>query len=333
MEVRMEVTTTHQEWLRVAQEAMQVEAEAIAAAAARMNGDLTRAVEIILNHQGKVVVSGIGKSGVIGQKITATLCSTGTPAVFLHPAEAIHGDLGVYTPGDPSILISKSGSTEELVRLVPILRQFKSPLISIVGNLSSALAEDADVVLDARISREADPLGIVPTTSTIVTLALGDALASALMTAREFTEVDFVRFHPGGQLGRNLFLHVEDVMHRGDQVAWVEADTQLRDVVIAMTQRPLGAACVIDANHCLLGLITDGDVRRALQRYDDIRPLRARDVMTANPVSATPEITLGLAAQIMEDRSSQISVLPVTDPANAVCLGLIRIHDIYRGGH
>ena len=329
----MEMTTLQDEWLRVALESMQVEAEAISQAAMRMNGDLTNAVKIILDHVGKVVVSGIGKSGIIGQKIAATLCSTGTPAVFLHPTEAIHGNLGVYTPGDPTILISKSGTTEELVRLVPLLHQFKSPLIAIVGNLDSGLAQGADVVLDARVNREADPLGIVPTSSVVVTMAIGDALSAALMYAREFTEVDFVRFHPGGQLGRNLFLHVEDVMHSGDKLAWATPDSSLRNVVINMTQKPLGAACVIDEHHCLLGFITDGDVRRALQTFDDIRPLRASDIMTVNPVFATADMTLGKAAQIMEDRPSQISVLPVLEIGTKKCLGLIRLHDIYRGGN
>lgn len=328
----MELTTTREEWLRVALESMNYEAEAISAAAARMNGNLTRAVEVILNHSGKVIVSGIGKSGIIGEKITATFCSTGTPAVFLHATEAYHGNLGVYTPGDPSILISKSGTTEELLRLVPVLRQFKSPLIAIVGSLDSALANQSDIVLDARVNHEADPLAIVPTSSTIVTMAIGDALAAALMCARGFKELDFARFHPGGQLGRNLTLHVEDVMHRGEQVAWVHADTRLRDLVIAMTGKPLGAACVIDADWHLLGIVTDGDVRRALQKFDDIRPLQAGDVMTVNPIFATPDITLGRAAQIMEDRPSQISVLPVIEPQSRVCLGLVRLHDIYRGG-
>lgn len=319
------------EWLGVAQSVMEIEAQAIEAAAKHLDGNLTRAVEIILSHSGKVVVSGIGKSGHVAQKIAATLCSTGTPAVFLHAAEAVHGDLGVYTPGDPTILVSKSGSSEELVRLTPILRQFRSALIAIVGNLESHLAHVADVVLDARVQREADPLGIVPTASTVVALALGDALAAALMVARRFTEQDFVRFHPAGQLGRNLYLHVGDVMHRLQEIAWVEPETPLREVVIAMTRFPLGAACVLDQFNHLIGLITDGDVRRALQKFDDIRPLRAKDVMTPNPIRVTPEVTLGRAAEIMENRPSQISVLPVVDNESGTCLGLIRLHDIYLG--
>ena len=317
------------EWLEAARSTLEVEAAAIASVAASINDDMARAVKIILNHSGKVVISGIGKSGHIGQKIAATLCSTGTPAVFLHAAEAAHGDLGVYTPGDPTILLSKSGSTGELVRLVPMLRQFESPLIAILGNLASPLARDADVVLDAHITREADPLGVVPTASSIVALALGDALTSALMSARRFSERDFVRVHPGGQLGKNLWLHVSDVMHRIGDVAWVQSDTSLREVVIQMTEQPLGAACVVDGGRKLLGLVTDGDLRRALQEHEDIRPLLAQDVMTSHPVYVHPNATLQQAAHLMEDRPSQISVLPVMESPDNPCLGLIRLHDIH----
>jgi arabinose-5-phosphate isomerase len=320
-----------QQYLKIAKKTMEIESQAILSASERIDGNITKAAEIILSHEGKVIVSGIGKSGIIGQKITATLCSTGTPAVFLHPTEAIHGNLGIYSPGDPSILISKSGSTDELLKLIPILRQFKSKMIAIVGNLDSVLGREADIVLDAKVDYEADPLGIVPTSSTVVALALGDALASTLMLAREFTEVDFSKFHPGGQLGRNLYLHVEDVMHCGEKVAWVQSDTSLRDIVIVMTSKPLGAACVINEEHDLLGIITDGDIRRALQKFDDIRPLKARDVMTTNPIFATPDITLGKAAEIMENRQYQISVLPVLEVLTQKCLGLIRLHDIYLG--
>ena len=325
------ITDEHvKEWLRVARNTLYVEAEAIEEAATCLDGNLTKAVEIILNHPGKIVISGIGKSGHIAQKIAGTLCSTGTPAVFLHAAEAVHGDLGVYTPGDPTILISKSGSTAELVRLVPILRQFKSPMIAIIGNLISPLGREADVVLNAHVSREADPLEIVPTTSAVVALAIGDALAAALMCARQFTELDYVRFHPGGQLGRNLGLHVSDVMHRGEEVAWVSPEASLREVVIAMTERPLGAACVVEVDFQLIGVITDGDVRRALQAYEDIRLLRAKNVMTARPVSISPEATLKEAVHLMEERLSQISVLPVKERDSNRCLGLIRLHDIYQ---
>lgn len=317
-------------WLSVARSVLQAESRAIAAAAARLDDCLPRAVQLILDHQGKVVVSGVGKSGHIGQKIAATLASTGTPAVFLHAAEAVHGDLGIYTPGDPSILISKSGSTAELLRLVPILRQFRSPLIAIVGNPKSPLARQADIVMDAQVEREADTLNLAPTCSTTVALALGDALAVSLMHARQFSLQDFARYHPGGQLGRNLWLRVADVMHQGEDVAWVRLDTPLRQVIIAMTERPLGAACVVDEEFILLGLVTDGDLRRALLAHEDIRHLRSADCMTRKPLTVAPEASLREAIRLMEDRSSQISVLPVLDPKTRRCLGLVRIHDIYQ---
>jgi len=287
-------------------------------------------VQLILDHAGKVVVSGVGKSGHIGQKLAATLASTGTPAVFLHAAEAVHGDLGIYTPGDPSILISKSGSTAELLRLVPVLRQFRSPLIAIVGNPKSPLGRGVDLVLDARVDREADPLDLAPTCSSTVALAIGDALAVSLMHARKFTQQDFARYHPAGQLGRNLWLRVADVMHQGEDVAWVHLDTPLRRVIIAMTERPLGAACVVDGEFNLLGLVTDGDLRRALLAHDDIRHLRAADCMTRRPMTIAPEASLRDAVHLMEDRPSQISVLPVSDLKTGRCLGLVRIHDIYQ---
>jgi arabinose-5-phosphate isomerase len=250
--------------------------------------------------------------------------------VFLHAAEAVHGDLGVYTAGDPTILISKSGATSELLHLIPLLRQFQSPLIGILGDVKSPLAEKVNVVLDARVEREADPLNLAPTSSSVVALALGDALAAALITARQFSDRDFARYHPGGQLGRNLLLQVADVMHGGDQFARVRPTDRLRDVVVAMTRQPLGAACVIEGAATLVGLITDGDLRRALEKHDDIRPLTAQDVMTPRPVTVTPAAALREAARLMEERPSQISVLPVVDAAQR-CIGLLRIHDLYQG--
>lgn len=317
-------------WLAIAREVLEAEAQAILKVAERLSDSLAQAVALILAHPGKVVVSGIGKSGAIAHKIAATLASTGTPAVFLHAAEAVHGDLGIYTPGDPSLLISKSGATAELLRLIPVLRRFRSPLIALVGNLNSPLAREADVVLDARVDREADTLNLAPTCSTTAALALGDALAVALMHARNFTKDDFARYHPAGQLGRNLWLTVADVMHRGEAVAWVGPETPLRQVIIAMTERPLGAACVVDETGNLLGLITDGDLRRALITRQDIRGVKAQEIMTVRPTTITPGASLKEAAQLMEDRPSQISVLPVVEPSSRRCLGLIRIHDIYQ---
>jgi arabinose-5-phosphate isomerase len=326
----MSTSDPQTEWLAVARSVLQAESRAIAAAAARLDQAMAQAVRLVLDHQGKVVVSGVGKSGHIGQKIAATLASTGTPAVFLHAAEAVHGDLGIYTPGDPSILISKSGSTAELLRLVPILRQFRSPLIAIVGNPKSPLARQVDLILDARVEREADPLDLAPTCSSTVALAIGDALAVSLMHARKFSHQDFARYHPAGQLGRNLWLRVADVMHQGEDVAWVLAETPLRQVIIAMTERPLGGACVVAEDFKLLGLVTDGDLRRALLTNDDIRQLRAADCMTRKPLTISPDASLREAVRLMEDRSSQISVLPVLDLKTGRCLGLVRIHDIYQ---
>lgn len=308
---------------------MRIEAEAIQKASERLDGGFSRAIEILGGHSGKIIVSGLGKSGYIAQKIAATLSSTGSPAFFLHPADAAHGDLGVYTPGDPTILISKSGATIELLRLIPILREFHSPLIGILGNLNSALSRELDVVLDAVVEREADPLDLAPTASTAVALALGDALAAVLMKVRDFQPLDFARNHPGGQLGRNLWLHVADVMHGPGRVAFVQPSATLKEVVIAMTQFPLGAACILDEQNRLVGIITDGDVRRAFRKYDDIRLLTAEQVMISTPTTIAPDATLALAVERMEKRASQISVLPVVAD-DGECLGLLRIHDIYQ---
>jgi len=290
---------TENEWLAAARAAMTIEAEAIARAAERLDGELVRAVELILAHPGKVVVTGIGKSGHIARKIVATLCSTGTAAVFLHPAEAAHGDLGIYTPGDPTILISKNGASSELQSLVPVLR-------------------------------EADPHNLAPTASAVTALALGHALAIALMCARNFTPEEFGKFHPGGQLGRNLRLSVREAMHGAGEVAFVAPAAPLKDVIIAMTRCPMGGACVVAEDGALAGFITDGDLRRALTNHDDIRGLTAVDAMTRRPVTIGPEATLGQALELMERRRSQISVLPVVD-GDGRALGVVRIHDIYLG--
>jgi arabinose-5-phosphate isomerase len=324
------VSAERENWLAAARAAVEIESGALAKAARRLDGELIRAVEVIRSHPGKLVVTGIGKSGHVARKIVATLCSTGTPAVFLHPAEAVHGDLGIYTPGDPTLLVSHSGTSAELLGLVPILRKFHSPLIGILGRSAGPLARSLDVLLDASVEREADPHNLAPTASAITAMALGDALAVALMCARNFTPEQFGVFHPAGQLGRNLRLLVRDAMHSGDAVAWVEPRTKLRDVIIAMTRHPLGAACVLGENGSLAGCITDGDLRRALTRHEDIRGLTAADIMTVSPVIIAPEATLGEALEKMERRATQISVLPVVD-ASGRALGVLRIHDVYLG--
>jgi arabinose-5-phosphate isomerase len=323
-------TDRQQEWLAAARAAIEIEAASLLFAAERLDDSLIRAVDLILRQPGKVVVTGIGKSGHVARTIVATLCSTGTAAVFLHPAEAVHGDLGIYTPGDPTILISKNGSSAEMLALVPLLRDFHSPLIGILGSAASPLAARMDVLLDASVEREADPHNLAPTASAVTALAIGHALAIALMCGRGFTPEEFGRFHPGGQLGRNLRLSVRQAMHPIGAVASVAPETPLKEVIIAMTRRPWGAACVVASDGTLAGLITDGDLRRALTNYDDVRGLRAEQAMTPHPVTIGAETTLGEALERMERRQSQISVLPVVDDAGRA-LGLLRLHDIYLG--
>jgi arabinose-5-phosphate isomerase len=325
-------TAEQQQWLAAARSAVEIEASCLARAAERLDGGLIRTVELIVGHPGKVILTGIGKSGHVARKIVATLCSTGTAAVFLHPAEAVHGDLGIYAPGDPTILISKSGASGELLALAPLLRQFHSPLIGILGSTASPLAAEVDVLLDASVEREADPHNLAPTASAVTALAIGHALAAALMTARNFTPEEFGRFHPGGQLGRNLRLSVREAMHPAEEAAFVAPDATLKDVIIAMTQRPLGAACVVESGGKLAGFLTDGDLRRALTAHDDIRGMRACDAMTARPVTVGPDATLGHALELMERRPSQISALPVVDESGRA-LGILRLHDVFRGAH
>ena len=319
-----------QQWLAAARTAMEIEAQAVKRAAARLDHALVRAVELVVAHPGKVVVTGIGKSGYVARKLVATLSSTGTPAVFLHPAEAAHGDLGIYTPGDPTVLVSKNGSSHELVSLVPLLRDFRSPLIGILGAPASPLAAMVDVLLDASVEREADPQNLAPTASATAAQALGDALAIALMRARGFTAEQFGRYHPGGQLGRNLRISVREAMHGAEQAVMLPPETPLKEVIIAMTRLPLGGACVVTAEGSLSGFITDGDVRRALAHCEDIRGLRAADIMTPSPVTIGPDASLAAALERMERRASQISALPVVDDAGRA-LGILRLHDVYLG--
>lgn len=307
---------------------MDTEAHAILAASQRLQGDLAKAAGLILSHPGKVIVTGLGKSGLVGRLISATLRSTGTPSVFMHSAEAAHGDLGVCQESDPVVMLSKSGTTAEMLNLVDPLREMHCPLIGILGNTTSPLAAQMDVVLDASVQREADLEGFTPTASVAAALAIGHGLAVALMAARGFSAEQFSRFHAGGQLGRSLRSRVQDVMHSGEEVAWVGPEDSLKQVVLEMTRRPLGAACVVSSDRALLGLITDGDLRRALEHHDDIRSLTAAQVMTRSPITISPAELIHDALRIMEDRPSQISVLPVVESGR--CLGLVRIHDMYQ---
>ena len=289
--------------------------------------DIQSAAELIINNSGKVVVCGLGKSGLIGQKIVATLCSTGTRSVYMHAAEAIHGDLGIYNPGDPTILISKSGNTEELVRLVPILKEFQSPLIAIVGNMDSFIAKNSDIVLNGTVEKEIDPLGVVPTTSSLVALAIGDALASVLMVHRGFDKKDFARNHPGGELGKQLALKVESVMHPLNDIAQIDKNDSISSCASKMTEKPLGAALHLD-NDRLKGIVTEGDLRKSIASTSDLSN-SILDFINNNPISINPSISILDAMKVMEDRHSQISCLPVID-SDGKCLGLVTLHDLYQ---
>jgi len=321
---------THPKLKGIASKILKSEAYELLNVADRIDESVVKAAKMLLKHDGKVIVCGVGKSGLIGQKIVATFCSTGTQAVFLHASDALHGDLGVYRPGDPTILISKSGATDEVVRLIPLLREFNSPLIGIIGNNDSILADKVDIVLDGTVSSEADPLGVVPTNSTTVTMAIGDALAAVLMTAKQFNQEDFARFHPGGNLGRRLKLHVMDIMTPLDKVAVVSPKQSIKETVLLMTKKPQGAAIVSDDSEKLIGVITDGDLRRGFAQNGNINELMVIDVMNNKPIFIYSNARLQNAVTLMEDRISQISVLPVLDESDDKCIGLLRLHDIYQ---
>jgi len=316
-----------------AAQVMRLEADAIVDAAARLDGEaFARAVDLVATCRGKTVLSGAGTSGIVGQKIAATLTSTGTAAVFLHPSDALHGGLGIVTTDDVAIILSNSGETDELLTFMPYLAERKVPCVAIVGNVRSTLARRAEVVLDAFAAREACPLDLAPTASTSVALALGDALAMAVMHVKQITPEEFALNHPSGRLGKRLTLKVDDLMHGGAQRPSVRPDAVWIDLVTAISGGGLGAVTV-EADGVLLGIITDGDLRRAVQRADPRRlaDLRAAEVMTRGPVCVRVGILAYEALRLMEDRPSQISVLPVVDGLDH-CVGLVRLHDLVRSG-
>ena len=315
-------------------ELLRMEAEAVAEAARRLDrASVERAVGLLAGCRGKVVVTGVGKSGNIAQKVAATLTSTGSPAVFLHPSDAAHGGLGLVSADDVVVVLSNSGETEEVVAMLPHLEHRGVPLVAVVGNTRSTLARRAAVVLDASVAQEACPLGLAPTTSTTVALAIGDALAMTLMRVKKFEAEDFALNHPAGRLGKRLSLRVADLMHGGAQNPTARAGAPLLEVVQAITRGGLGAVSVVDEDGRLAGIVTDGDVRRALERrgLEGLGRLKADDIMTRRPVVAAPDLLAYAALKLMEDRPRQISVLPVAD-ADGRAVGLIRLHDIVRSG-
>ncbi|MFZ5953198.1 MAG: KpsF/GutQ family sugar-phosphate isomerase [Candidatus Rifleibacteriota bacterium] len=312
--------------LESARTAMDMEIEALQHSRSRLGEEFVNAVDLILTGSGRLVVCGMGKSGLVGKKISATLSSTGTPSFFLHPAEALHGDLGMVTDQDVILLLSNSGETEEIVRLVPYLRRVGARLIAMVGNAGSSLAKMADVVINSGVEKEACPMNLAPTSSTTVTMALGDAIAVALIEARGFKEKDFARLHPSGSLGRR-FLTVADLMHSGAEIPLVAPDVGLRQAVVQMSRGGFGALVVADAQKNLLGVFTDGDLRRFFERTTEINlDVPISRVMTANPRRTSPDRLAMEALKLMEDKS--ITSLPVAE--NEKVVGFLHLHDILR---
>lgn len=312
-------------------ELLKLEAESIEAAAERLDAfSVDTAIGLIADCEGKVIVTGVGKSGVIAQKISQTLTSTGTVSIFVHPSDALHGSLGVVKSDDVIIALSNSGETDEILAIMPVLKQRGVAVIAIVGNVDSTLARQSDVVLDASVDKEACPLNLAPTTSTTVALAIGDALAMTLMEDRGLTPEDFAVNHPAGRLGKRLTLLVEALMHESPNVF---EDTGWLDVIKAISKHSLGAVNVVDSDGRLVGVVTDGDLRRTLERTDpsSLSGLSAAMMMTVGPITAEPKMLAFDALGLMENRTSQISVLPVVD-SDLKCVGLIRLHDIVRSG-
>ena len=313
--------------LRLARETFAIEAAALLGLGARLDARFAQAVHKILQIPGRVVVMGMGKSGHVGRKIAATLASTGTPAMFVHPAEASHGDLGMVTAHDVVLAISNSGESAELTAILPVLKRLGAPLIAITGNAQSTLARHADVALDCSVEREACPLNLAPTASTTAQLAMGDALAVALLDARGFRAEDFARSHPGGALGRKLLTHVSDIMRSGDQVPRVLAQTSFSELMREMSAKGLGAAAVVDAQQQVLGVFTDGDLRRRIEAGADLRSVTAAQVMHPHPRTIASDALAADAATLMEAHS--ITSVLVLD-AQARLVGVVHIGDLMR---
>jgi arabinose-5-phosphate isomerase len=305
------------------------EAAALAALEARIDEAFARACNHMLHCQGRIVVTGMGKSGHIGNKIAATLASTGSPAFFMHPGEASHGDLGMIVAGDVVMALSNSGETSEILTILPLIKRLDVPLISLTGNPESNLARESDVHIDVGVAQEACPLNLAPTSSTTAALAMGDALAIALLEARGFTEEDFARSHPGGSLGRRLLLHIADIMHTGDEVPKVHQGVGLREALLEMTRKGLGMTAVVDDQGRLVGIYTDGDLRRTLDKGYGINDPVLDKVMTKACARATPDLLAAEALHIMEEK--KINGLPIVDE-QGLLIGAINMHDLLRAG-
>ncbi|MBI5056619.1 MAG: KpsF/GutQ family sugar-phosphate isomerase [Nitrospirae bacterium] len=316
--------------IKQAKHILAIESGAVHALIDRINENFIQAIELMYLCHGKVVVTGMGKSGIIGKKIAATLASTGTPAFYLNPAEGSHGDVGVVSKGDVVIAISNSGETEEVIRILPTLKRLDIKIIAMTGNPQSTLARTSDVSLDVSVKEEACPMGLAPTASTTAALAMGDALAITLLSKKGFTEEDFAFFHPGGNLGRRLLLTVEDLMHTGDAVPVVHSDKLMKDAIIEISSKRMGITAVMDSNSKLLGVITDGDLRRGLEKWgENFFSLKAGDVMTYKAKTITSNVLAAKAVSVMEKYS--ITVLIVADEENNI-KGVIHLHDLLKAG-
>jgi len=320
---------TDESLIDVARQALNIEIEGIRAQLPKLGPDFARACRICLDCRGRIVVTGMGKSGHIAGKIAATLASTGTPAFFVHSGEASHGDIGMLTRDDAVLALSNSGETDEILTIIPVIKRLGVPLLSMTGNAASALARASTVHLDIGVPAEACPLNLAPTASTTAALAVGDALAVALLKARGFTEADFARSHPAGNLGRRLLLHVADVMRTGAAVPRVTADTALVQGLLEMTRKGLGMTTVVDADERLVGIFTDGDLRRVLDRGVDLRGVLMAEVMTRAARTADPSMLAAEAVHLMEQY--RITALPVVDAGSRVA-GALNVHDLMRAG-
>lgn len=324
-----DMTANTQKMIELGQRVIDIEAAAINALRARIDAKFAAACELLMSCQGRVVVTGMGKSGHIGSKIAATLASTGTPAFFVHPGEASHGDLGMITPGDVVIALSNSGETGEVLTILPLLKRMHVPMVALSGRDDSTLAREASVHLNVGVEKEACPLDLAPTASTTAALVMGDALAIALLEARGFTPEDFALSHPGGSLGKRLLLRVRDLMHSGDALPIVSADASLRATLLEMTAKGLGMTAIKDADGKLMGIFTDGDLRRCFDNQDDLRGATISELMTSGGLRIEPDRLAAEALAIMEEKS--INALLVTD-ADGQLVGAINMHDLLRAG-
>lgn len=316
--------------LALAREVLEIESGAVAALAQRLGWAFLAAVELLFAAKGRVVVTGMGKSGHVGGKIASTLASTGTPAFFMHPAEASHGDVGMIASGDVVLAISHSGESDEIVRILPLIKRRGATVIAITGRARSTLATEADVHLDAAVDREACPMNLAPTASTTAALALGDALAVAVLEKRGFGADDYAMHHPGGALGRKLLLHVRDVMHSGEKLPSVGPDASLKDAILEMSRKGLGMTAIVDADGRVAGIFTDGDLRRTLEKHEDIRGLTVAEVMTRNPRAIGPSRLAAEAAQVMQAHHVSGRLLVVDDAGRLV--GAVHVDDLLRAG-